>query len=162
MPNVDYEAHNFVCYTVPECSSDGNTDCNYNETPSDSTSTESSIDNNVLRKQKLYRKNHKKILVPRITPGLHPQFGYFVSLTSNAVIEPQLLRMRYRLVILISEYKGVWNLLFLFFTEEMSLVSQAKLNKICVQEVAHRQRTNYSYLILFLSLEEIYIIKNSY
>ncbi|XP_046804202.1 dual specificity protein kinase splA-like [Lucilia cuprina] len=72
MAQVDYQAHNFTCYTVPECSSNDELElpgenygsqCSLNSTES----TTSSIDNNILRKHHQQIKYYKKFFNPYVT-----------------------------------------------------------------------------------------------
>ena len=72
MAQIDYQAHNFTCYTVPECSSNDELEFQPNTTGKygsqyslESTeSTTSSIDNNILRKHQNQIKYYKKFFNP--------------------------------------------------------------------------------------------------
>lgn len=124
MANIDYEAHNFICYTVPECSSDADSADSSDETPYDNMTSLSSQDskakiktyNYVLRRQKLYLKHKKKILASRIPTTQRrsfilspPQLGYFVPFATNTVFNTPSRRLRYRLDILDILYTYVYN-----------------------------------------------------
>lgn len=99
MANVDYEAHNFICYTVPECSTDDSSD----ETPYDSMASLSSQDltteikiyNDGIQRQKLYLEHKKRTSQYRsfLMSSSPSQLGYFVSFATNTPSQ----RIRYRL-----------------------------------------------------------------
>lgn len=77
MAQIDYQAHNFTCYTVPECSSndelelrpgdDGTAIYGSQESLNSTESTTSSIDNNILRKHHQQIKYYKKFFNPYVT-----------------------------------------------------------------------------------------------
>ncbi|XP_067643044.1 tight junction protein ZO-1 isoform X3 [Eurosta solidaginis] len=99
MSHVDYEAHNYICYTVPEYPGDDdrvNVDSS-TETPYDSMDSHNTSDTEtmvpptetqVFRKQKQQRRYYRKMYMPEIVPTERhsmliplstPQLGYFVT-----------------------------------------------------------------------------------
>lgn len=89
MALVDYQAHNFTCYTVPECPSDENVDENDDDeqeteveddrkdhdiygsrySMASTETTSSSLDNNILRKHHQHHvKYQKKFFNPYASP----------------------------------------------------------------------------------------------
>lgn len=81
MHQIDYQAHNFTCYTLPECSSDeaDNDDASQLSTHSSLTSTAStvsSIDNNIWRNEmphKNYKKRQQRISMPTMMTMRRPE-----------------------------------------------------------------------------------------
>ncbi|KAM7359564.1 zonula occludens-like protein polychaetoid isoform 5-T5 [Cochliomyia hominivorax] len=72
MAQIDYQAHNFTCYTVPECSSNDEletreADCVSQCSLNSTESTTSSIDNNILRKHQQQIKYYKKFFNPFVS-----------------------------------------------------------------------------------------------
>uniref|UniRef100_A0A1A9WH05 Uncharacterized protein n=1 Tax=Glossina brevipalpis TaxID=37001 RepID=A0A1A9WH05_9MUSC len=115
MALMDYQAHNFTCYTVPECSADEDDANHYSSQltlKSSHSSTSSSIDRNILRKhcqtikyhKKFFDTHHLNVQERLSTPPVLKkcgtnslQFGYFVPFTAtNCYFSPPVQRRRYR------------------------------------------------------------------
>uniref|UniRef100_A0A1A9Z6E8 Uncharacterized protein n=1 Tax=Glossina pallidipes TaxID=7398 RepID=A0A1A9Z6E8_GLOPL len=114
MTLMDYQAHNFTCYTVPECSADEDETNHYGSrltVESSDSSSSSSIDRNILRKHCQTIKYHKKFFDTHLNvqerlsmPSMLEksranslQLGYFVPFTAtHCYFSPPVQRRRYR------------------------------------------------------------------